>query len=128
VIVVDANVLVHFYHFGEHTSAAASLLEEDPNWVAPVLWRSEFRNALVTHVRLGGLTLDLALRIQDEAEGLMSGGEYDVDSDAVLRLAESSGCSAYDCEYVALAQKLRVRLVTQDKQVLSAFPEVATAL
>jgi predicted nucleic acid-binding protein len=127
-IVVDANVLVHFYRPGEHTSAAVSLLQDDHDWVAPVLWRSEFRSTLATHVRRGGLTLNVALRIQDEAEDLMSGGEYDVDSDAVLRLAESSGCSAYDCEYVALAKRLGVRLVTRDKQVLSAFPEVATAL
>ena len=58
----------------------------------------------------------------------MSGSEYDVDSYAVLRLAESSGCSAYDCEYVALAKELRVRLVTLDKQVLGAFPETSSAL
>ena len=109
-IVVDANVLVQLYRMGEHTAPAVALLGEEPDWGAPVLWRSEFRNALATHMRCGGLTLGLALRIQDEAEALMSGGEYDVDSNTVLRLAESSGCSAYDCEYVALAQKLGVQI------------------
>ena len=127
-IAVDANVLVYLYRPGEHTSAAASLLEDDPHWVAPVLWRSEFRNTLATHVRRTGLTLDLALRIQGEAEDLMRGSEYDVDSDTVLRLAETSGCSAYDCEYVALAKRLGCRLVTRDEQVLRAFPDIASAL
>lgn len=127
-IVVDANILVQLYLHGEHTSAVVSLLENEPDWMVPVLWRSEFRNTLATHLRRGYLALELALRIQSEAEDLLSGVEYDIDSDTVLRLTESSGCSAYDCEYVALAKKLGCRLVTQDKQVLRAFPDVARAL
>ena len=47
---------------------------------------------------------------------------------AVLDLAAASSCSAYDCEFVALAQDLGVRLVTVDKQVLKEFPTVAIAL
>jgi predicted nucleic acid-binding protein len=43
----------------------------------------------------------------------------------VLELTQRSLCSAYDCEYVALAVQLRTKLVTADKQVLQAFPEVA---
>jgi predicted nucleic acid-binding protein len=128
VIAVDANVILGLHLPGEDTLAAKALLQTDPDWIAPVLWRSEFRNALANYVRRGGLALDEALRIQAEAEGLMRGGEYDVDSDTALRLAESSGCSAYDCEYVALAKRLGCRLVTRDQQVLRAFPEVATAL
>jgi predicted nucleic acid-binding protein len=128
VIVVDTNVLVHLHLSGDGRVAAEALLVSDPEWVAPALWRSEFRNALATQLRRGALTLDQALLVQAEAEGLMSGGEYDVDSDTVLRLADSSGCSAYDCEYVALAKRLGCRLVTRDEQVLRAFSDVATAL
>ncbi len=127
-IAVDANVLICFYRPGEHTAAADSLLKSDPEWSAPVLWRSEFRNALAMYVRRGDMTLDQALRIQGEAEAFMSGAEYDVDSHSVLSLAQSSGCSAYDCEYVALAKRLGCRLVTFDEQILRAFPEVATTL
>jgi predicted nucleic acid-binding protein len=118
VIVVDANMLVCLCRPGEHTAAASSLLEGDSDWAAPILWRSEFRSAFAVYVRRGSMTLGQALRIQAEAEGLMNGSEYDVDSDTVLRLAESSGCSAYDCEYVALAKRLGARLVTLDGQIL----------
>jgi predicted nucleic acid-binding protein len=45
----------------------------------------------------------------------------------VLSLAAQSGCSAYDCEFVALAQDLRVPLVTTDRQILKAFPTVAVS-
>jgi predicted nucleic acid-binding protein len=128
VIAVDTNVLVQLYLLGEHTSAVVSLLEDEPDWAAPALWRSEFRNTLATRMRQGLLTLNQALRIQDEAEALMNSAEYDVDSHSVLSLAQSSGCSAYDCEYVALAHKLGCRLVTLDKKIMQAFPDVATAL
>jgi predicted nucleic acid-binding protein len=38
----------------------------------------------------------------------------------VLQLAVRSGCSAYDCEFAALALDLDVKLVTTDRQVLKA--------
>jgi predicted nucleic acid-binding protein len=46
----------------------------------------------------------------------------------VLTLTDSSTCSAYDCEFVALAKQLSVKLVTQDKKILREFPDVAVSL
>lgn len=46
----------------------------------------------------------------------------------MLALAERSGCSAYDCEYVAVARRLDVALVTEDRRLLKAFPETARRL
>ena len=46
----------------------------------------------------------------------------------VMQLVASSTCTAYDCEFVALAQELRVPLVTTDKQLLRDFPRVARPL
>ena len=127
-IVVDVNVLVHLHMPGKESAAAEALLESDSEWVAPVLWRSEFRNALAGYLRRGELTLKSACLIQHEAEVLMSEGEYDVDSLRVLELADRSACTACDCEYVALAQRLGCRLVTRDEQILQTFPEVAVSL
>jgi predicted nucleic acid-binding protein len=128
VIVVDANVLAHLQLPGVHTPAAEVLLKSDPDWAAPILWRSEFRNILAGYLRRGVLTLDQACRIQDETEDLMRETEYEVDSASALRLLPDSDCSAYDCEYVALATTLGVSLVTRDKRVLRAFPGIAVAL
>jgi predicted nucleic acid-binding protein len=68
------------------------------------------------------------LAVQREAEGLLSSHEFDVDSLSVLELVRDSECSAYDCEFVALAVKLGTRLVTMDKKLLRAFPARAVAL
>lgn len=127
-IVVDSNVLAYLYLPGEHSSKAEALLEQEPEWAAPLLWRSEFRNILAGYMRRGMLTLSQAHDLQMEAEGLMSGSEFEVDSLAVLELVRDSDCSAYDCEFIALAMKLNTRLVTMDKKLLRAFPARALAL
>lgn len=103
------------------------MLRKDAAWAAPLLWRSEFRNVLSSLVRRRSLSLEDAVQIVAEAERALAGREYAVVSHHVLRLAARSGCSAYDCEFVALAEDLGVPLVTGDRQVLRAFPAAAVA-
>jgi predicted nucleic acid-binding protein len=127
-IVVDTNVLAYLYLPGQYTAQADALLERDPQWAAPVLWRSEFRNILAGYMRRRTLSFEQARELQAEAENLLSGAEHDVDSQRVLELVRDSDCSAYDCEFVALAMKLGVGLVTMDAKLLRAFPGQAVAL
>lgn len=127
-IVVDTNVIAYLILPGDHTAAARAALRKDPEWAAPLLWRSEFRSILSLYIRRKLLSLQDALPFMQEAESLMHGGEYGVVSTRVLQLAADSSCTAYDCEFVALAQELQVPLVTTDRQVLSAFPKVAVSL
>ncbi len=127
-IVVDSNVVAYLYLPGEHTAKAEALLEQDPDWAAPVLWRSEFRNILAGYLRRKILTFDQACRLQSEAEDLFAGSEFEVDSKAVLELVRDSDCSAYDCEFIALANKLQVKLVTMNAKLLRAFPKRTISL
>lgn len=127
-IVVDSNVLAYLYLPGDFTAQAERLLMQEPDWVSPLLWKSEFRNILAGYMRRGALTLDQACALQREAESLLRGREYDVDSLDVMALVMASECSAYDCEFVALAKKLGAKLVTMDKKVLRNFPECALPL
>ncbi len=124
-IVADTNLIVYLYVKGQRTNQAEAVLQQDPAWAAPLLWRSEFRNTLMGLVRRKDLGLDGVLEIVSEAEQWMMGREYTVVSNKVLQLARQSGCSAYDCEFVSLAMDLEISLVTSDRQVLRAFPKVA---
>ena len=127
-IVVDSNVLAYLYLPGEFTPDAECLLETDPDWHAPVLWRSEFRNILAGCMRRGALTFEQASAIQHEAESLLDGGEHEPGSRQVLELVKDSDCSAYDCEFVAVAQMLGAPLATMDGKLLKAFPDIAKPL
>lgn len=127
-IVVDSNILAYLYLPGQFSQQAEALLRQHPQWHAPPLWRSELRHILSGCVRRQQLSLADAIVIQQEAEALMALGEQAVDSQHVLTLAQQSGCTAYDCEFVALAQTLACPLFTMDKQVLRAFPDTARAL
>ncbi len=127
-IVVDSNVLAYLYLPGEYTAAAEALLEQDSDWAAPILWRSEFRNILAGYLRRKAITFEQANSLQREAESLLEGAEFELESLAVLELVRDSDCSAYDCEFIALAMKLDTKLITMDKKLLRAFPKRAIAL
>ena len=127
-IVVDSNVVAYLYLPGDLTARAEALLESDSDWVAPLLWRSEFRNILAGYMRRKTITFEIARELQTEAESLLAGAEHEVDSRLVLELVRDSDCSAYDCEFVALAMSLGTKLVTEDKKLLKAFPAHAVAL
>jgi predicted nucleic acid-binding protein len=128
VIAVDTNLLVYLYIQSEHTKRAEKAFLKDSEWVAPLLWRSEFLNVLTACLRKGIVDLEAAIEIAGEAELLMEGGEFSIGSLDVLKLAAESRCSAYDCEFVALARELNVPLVTTGRQILSEFPEAARSL
>ena len=126
-IVADTNLVIYLYVQGQRTEESEAVLRRDTVWTAPLLWRSEFRNALIGLVRKGALAINEAVSMVDEAERWLAGHEYSVVSRHVLTLADQSGCSAYDCEFMCLAQDLGVPLVTTDRQILKAFPGVAVS-
>jgi len=128
VIVSDTNVLAYLLVTSERSAAARKLRRVDREWAAPPVWRSELRNVLVKHMRQGTLTRDAAILVMEQAEQVLRRREYHVTSADVLKLAARSRCSAYDCEFVALAQQLRVPLVTADRQLLAEFPSIAMSL
>jgi predicted nucleic acid-binding protein len=127
-IVVDTNIIAYLYLEGERSLQVEQLLEKNAQWAAPVLWRSEFRNVLALYIRKKHLSLDQAHQITREAMLLMQGREYEIVSFHVLELVASSNCSAYDCEFVALAEDLNTSLITVDKKILREFPEIAVLL
>jgi predicted nucleic acid-binding protein len=127
-IVVDTNIIGYLYLTGDRSPQAEQAFLKDPIWAAPLLWRSELRSVLALYIRKKLLDLADAQQVMDEALHLMRGREYEVVSHQVLDLAAASTCSAYDCEFIALAKDLNVPLITVDRQVLTRFSDVATSL
>ena len=127
-IVVDTNIIAYLYLSGERSHQAERLLSVDPHWCAPVLWRSEFRSVLSRYLRKKLLTFEEVLLILEQAESLLGDDEYEVPSAHIMQLVNSSACSSYDCEFVALAGYLGVPLITADRKLLREFPDIAKSL
>jgi len=126
-IVADTNTIVYLMVDTEFSALAAQAFKKDQEWVAPLLWKSEFMNALVLYLRKKIINLAAAQDILRTAMSAIS-SEFEIAPEKILSLANSSTCSAYDCEFVALAQELNVPLVTMDKRILEQFPDIAVRL
>ncbi len=126
-IVADTNLISYLHIPGDRTPDAEAVLRKDAVWVAPRLWRSEFCNVLALYIRKGHLTLARAQAYVEMAESLLGDHVHEVIPASVLELTAHSGCSAYDAEFVHLAQALQVPLVTNDGALLRLFPGVAVS-
>jgi predicted nucleic acid-binding protein len=120
-IVVDTNVIAYCWIRGERTAIAQRLRMRDGDWHVPLVWRAEFRNVLCGYLRRGVLSLDAVQEIRAAAEGALAGRDHLVAGAMVLDIAAQTGLTAYDCEFVALAEALGVPLVTEDRDVLAAY-------
>lgn len=127
-IVVDTNVIAYLFIKGDYSDKALLLLKSDPEWIVPFLWKSEFRNVLSLYFRQGHLSLAEVQSIMNTAEDFLSGNAYEVNSFEVFELVSNSKCSAYDCEFVALAKRLGLDFYTSDKKILKEFPTIAINL
>lgn len=127
-IVVDTNVIAYCWIRGDRTALAQRVRLQDPDWHVPILWRSELRNVLALQVARGTLALGDASTVMAATESTLAGREHLMTGSTVLELAARAGLSAYDCEFVALAQALVVPLVTEDRAVLKAFPDLALTM
>ena len=127
-IVVDTNVVAYATLPGERTEAALRAAARDRDWVAPALWRSEFRNVLATAMKSHGMTLHAALEAFGAAERLVGDAGTEEFTEDCLRLAAERAVSAYDSEFVVVAQRYGLRLVTADRRLARAFPDRAVSL
>ena len=127
-IIADTNIISYLLLPTLYTDSVEKLYEIDPDWSAPILWKSEFRNVMALYLRKKIITLEKAIQLQDTAESIIIQNEYDISSAQVLALIDKSDCSAYDCEFIALANHFDKKLVTQDKKILREFPSTAISV
>jgi predicted nucleic acid-binding protein len=120
-IIADTNLIVYLFITGDQTNLAQEVLDKDPHWIVPPLWQSEFRNVLAGYIRRG-MTLPQAQEIMDDALLTLEKRQVVPSSEKILGLISRSSCTAYDCEFIALAEQLNVPLVTADKSLLQQFP------
>lgn len=124
-IVVDTHIIAYMTFKTAHTEVVQLLHSAVSAWAVPALWRSEFLNVMSIFYKKALLEREELVPALSFAEKLCGGREFYVSNLEILQLVMSSSCSSYDCEYVALAKKMNVPLITYDKQILKEFPTLA---
>lgn len=125
-IVVDVRVLFGFVvNRGAYHPLAVAARARDPDWQAPRLFRSEIRSIAAGDLRRGE---PLPNVLAAAANAQLAVVLHEVSGQEVFAIVQESSLSAYVAEYVALARRLGVTLVTTDRQVLERYPDVAVRL
>ena len=127
-IVVDVNIIAYFLIEGEKTASARDLLRREPDWRLPALWRHEYLNVLATFARNGGATAAETLSLWRRGVEWLGPLEQSVNMESALVLAIGNRISAYDAQYIALAQQLQTFCVTEDQRLLKAFPALTRTM
>ena len=127
-IVADSDLVSYLLIAGERTVEVRRIWRRDPTWVLPPLWRSEFLNVLSLSVSSGLLDAEQAGTCWLTAVRLFRSSELEPGGSEVLDTAVRLGISAYASHFVVVAEKLRVRLVTNDQELLERCPERAVSI
>lgn len=126
-VVVDTNVVAYLL-LGTHNfvDEARACLDTVSNPIAPAHWEAELANVIWMAVRSGVLPpeeglvrLGLARRL-----GIESVMTATLCQGALLR-SVASGVAVYDTLFVELAWRTGCPLLTFDKAVIKAFPDIA---
>lgn len=126
-IVADVNLLAYLLIPGARSGRAERVYERDAHWLAPPLWPSEFLSILVNTLRAGLIKPGQADALWAKAPALIL-AEQEPDPLSVVRLAVKRGISAYDAQYVVLAQALGTGMVTAYKPLLRKVPPYAASI
>jgi len=125
VIVADTNVVSYLAIEGARTASVERVRAKDRTWFVPSLFVHEWLNVVTLHVKQNLMDRDVASRTYARGLSMVRIDERRPDPVEIINLHLRSGCTSYDCQFVALAEDLGARLLTIDGEVLKAFPEIA---
>lgn len=126
-IAADCTLIAQFFLTTPETELARQIAIMDADWIVPPLWRSELRSVLRKYLLRKDLSVDQCAQIMSAAEAMLDNGETAVSSADVMALIASSGCSAYDAEYISIARAFSVPLITGDRRLRERFPGLAVS-
>jgi hypothetical protein len=110
---------------GKLTKTAEAIRSRDRDWYAPESFRFEWLNVCTFYIRQKILHRDMAIRAYNRGMALVEEMATPDDPARIINLYLASGCSSYDCRFIALAEDLKIKLVTFDQELFGAFPETA---
>ena len=127
-ILVDTNVLFSLVVDSELSQAAVRLHEQDDDWHSEYHALVELTNVLARYIRNGKMTAAEGRLALTTAEDFMDGHLYSVAHADALELTFGPQVSVYDARFLAAATCLQTKLVTEDRKLRNAAPELTCSL
>ena len=127
-IVVDANIIVYRAIVGGKTALARQVEQLDSAWAVPLLCRHELANVLLQQMKHKRISNGEILSAWSDFEAIIGGNEHEVPMPEVVLLANERGITAYDAQYIWLAQDLNTKLVTEDRKLLASSPRESLSM
>ena len=119
--VVDASVVVKWFVPEIHTDAARRLLTLPHEYFAPDLLFAEAANTIWKKIRRGELTAEQGQQIVDDIGGIaVETVPCRVLAVDAHELANATSQTVYDSLYLALAIRLKTRMLTADERLAAA--------
>jgi predicted nucleic acid-binding protein len=128
VLLVDTNIIAPLYIRSTRTDAVSELRRRDGIWRTEPFALIEFNNILVTYQRARYLTAAVARQCLRQAEHFLEPHYVAVNHEAALELAMRFKVTGYDARFLALADQLGSRLVTEDVKLRAAAPALTQSL
>ena len=127
-LLVDTNVVAYLLIDGDLTERAQQLHSRDGDWRSEAFLLVEFTNVLASYLAARRITLALAQDFLGRAATLLDGKLARVPHANVLATVARYRVSAYDGRFLALADQLGSRLVTEDARLRAAAPRLTQSV
>ncbi|RKZ50395.1 MAG: hypothetical protein DRR16_16040 [Candidatus Parabeggiatoa sp. nov. 3] len=127
-IAADANLWLYRLIESEMTVQAEAVWKKDNDWKTARLCLYEVVNALCTYQRVGKLTVSQCEELLQRVSLQIEPAIQEVDLSLTLRLAAQYRVSGYDAQYLALTKMLKVPLVTEDRKLRQAAPDLTLSM
>lgn len=127
-LLIDTNVLAYLYLEGVKSKAVQELAVRDPDWQSESYLLIEFTNVLTRYLAANILPLVRVQEIFAQAAQKMDGSLHTVPHFEVLPICAEFNVTAYDARFLQLAQKLGLKLITEDKKLRTAAPGLTQSI
>jgi predicted nucleic acid-binding protein len=128
VLIVDTTIVVYLLTKNERTADARRLWAADRDWWAPRLLVYELAGVFARLVHDGALSLEAGIGGLDAGVRLVRMPQQEPPTGRILEIASQFGLGACGATYLAVAERLRAPLITEDGRILAAAPGVARRL
>jgi len=127
-VIIDTNVIAPLYVRSARTDAAKQLFVRDAVWRTEPIALIELSNVLVTYEDSRYITAATARDCLTRAATFLQPHLFRVSHEAALDAALRYRVTAYDARFLALAQQLDTRLITEDAKLRAAAPGLTQSI